>query len=81
MTVAMVVLTRTLLLEPRWRISLSRWIVLFPCAAFSLLFAQSEGPRVGLMQRLLVGVVSAWIIVVASRGRAIAGSGEVGASG
>jgi hypothetical protein len=81
MIVAMVVLTRTFLLEPRWRASLSRWIVLFPCAAFSLLLGQSEGTWVGLMQRLLVGVISAWMIVVAIRGRTIAASGEIGASG
>jgi hypothetical protein len=71
MTVAIFVLTRTFLLEPRW-CSLSRWMALFPAAALSLLIVQSQGPWVGLMQRLLVGVISAWIIVVALRGRAIA---------
>jgi hypothetical protein len=57
----------------RWR-SVSRWLVLFPSGALALLFAQSEGPWVGLMQRLLVGVISAWLILVAFRVRSLAAS-------
>jgi hypothetical protein len=70
MIVGMFVLTRTFRLEPRWRLS-SWWMVLFPGAALSLLVVQSEGPWVGIMQRLLVGAIAAWIIVVAVRIRAI----------
>ena len=79
MIAAMFIFTRTFALEPRWRV-LSPWIVLFPASALSLLFVQSEGPWVGLMQRLMVGVIAAWIIIVAIRVRAIAASGETGAS-
>jgi hypothetical protein len=71
MIVAMFILTRTFRLDPRWR-SLSPWIVLGPAAALSLLVVQSEGPWVGIMQRLLVGVIAAWIVVVALRVRALA---------
>lgn len=72
MVTAMFVLTRTFRLNPRWK-SLSPWIVLFPAAALLLLFVQSEGPWVGIMQRLLVGVIAAWIVLVAIRVRALAG--------
>ncbi len=78
MVVAMFVLLRTFLLEPRWRARTGWWMGLFPAAALSLLFAQSEGPRVGLMQRMMVAVIAAWIIVVALRARAIAEAGEAG---
>jgi hypothetical protein len=66
MIVAMFIFTRTFALEPRWRV-LTPWIVLLPASALSLLFVQSEGPWVGIMQRLMVGVIAAWIIVVAIR--------------
>ncbi len=72
MVVAMFVLLRTFLQEPRWRARTGWWMGLFPAAALSLLFAQSEGPRVGLMQRMLVAVIAAWIVVVALRARSIA---------
>jgi hypothetical protein len=71
MIVAMFIFTRTFALEPRWRV-LTPWIVLLPASALSLLFVQSEGPWVGIMQRLMVGVIAAWIIIVAIRVRAIA---------
>lgn len=80
MVVGMFVLLRTFLLEPRWRARTGWWMGLFPAAALSLLFAQSEGPRVGLMQRLMVAVIAAWIIVVALRARAIAAASEGGVS-
>lgn len=78
--IGMVILTRTFLRAPQWR-SLSPWSVVFPAGALALLFVQAEGPWVGLMQRLLVAVFAAWIIVVAVRVRAIAVSGESGSSG
>ena len=75
MIVAMFVLFRTFLLDARWR-PLTPWIVLLPCAAFSLFFGQGEGPWVGLLQRLMVGVISAWIIIVALRVQALAAGNE-----
>lgn len=71
MIVAMFVLFRTFLLDARWR-PLTPWIVLLPCAAFSLFFAQGEGPWVGLLQRLMVGVISVWIVIVALRVQVLA---------
>jgi hypothetical protein len=79
MVIAMFIFTRTFPLDPRWR-SLSRWIVLFPAAALSLLIVQSQGPWVGLMQRLLVAVIAGWIIIVATRVRLIAASAQAGSS-
>jgi hypothetical protein len=73
MIAGMFILSRTFMLESRWR-SLVPWSILFPAAALSLLFVQSEGPWVGIMQRLLVGAIAAWIIVVAFRIRAITAS-------
>ncbi len=71
MIVAMFVLFRTFLLDSRWR-PLTPWIILLPCAAFSLFFGQGEGPWVGLLQRMMVGVISAWIVIVALRVHALA---------
>ena len=36
-------------------------------AALSLLLGQTQGPLTGLMQRLLVTVITAWVIMVAAR--------------
>lgn len=80
MVVGMFVLRRTFLPEPRWRAWMGWWMGLFPAAALSLLFAQSDGPRVGLMQRLLAAAIAAWIVVVALRALAIAAAGEGRAS-
>lgn len=77
-TIGMFILTRTFLSDPRWR-SLSRWMALFPAGALSLLIVQSQGPWVGLMQRLLVAVIAGWIIVVALRIRAIVATAEASA--
>lgn len=54
----------------RWR-SLAVPSGLLASAAFSLMLAQGQGPRVGLMQRLFVSVVAAWMVAVAMRVRAI----------
>jgi hypothetical protein len=78
--VAMFLLTWEFLREARWRPHTSWWMMLFPSAALPLFFAQGEGPRVGLMQRALVTVISAWLILVALRARSIAASGEEGTS-
>lgn len=79
MVLAMFILFRTFLMDARWR-PLTPWIVLLPSAAFSLLFVQTEGPWVGIMQRLLVSAISAWIIIVALRVRALAGEGRSAAT-
>ena len=52
----MFVLTPTFWRLAQWR-SLAPWLVLFPSGALALLVVQTEGPWVGLMQRLLVGTV------------------------
>jgi hypothetical protein len=79
MIVGMFVLSRTFARGTRWR-TLTIWSVLLAASTLSLFFAQQEGPGVGLMQRLMVAAVSAWLIVVALRVRSIAGSGVTGAS-
>ena len=73
MIVGMFVLSRTFARGSQWR-SLTIWSVLLAASSLSLFFAQQEGPRVGLMQRLLVTAVSGWLIIVAFRARSIAGS-------
>jgi hypothetical protein len=75
MILAMFVLYRTFLLDSRWR-PLTPWIILLPCAALSLFFSQAEGPWVGLLQRLMVGVTSAWIVIVALRVHVLATSDQ-----
>lgn len=47
--------------------------VLHAGGALALLFVQTQGPLVGLMQRLLVTVVGSWLIIVAVRSRQILG--------
>ena len=67
--VGMFVLTRTFRRDHRW--SFSRWAVIFPAGALALILVQTEGPLVGLMQRLQVAMVSAWLILVALNVRSI----------
>ncbi len=69
--VGMLVLTWTFAHYPRWR-SLIVWLSLLAGAALALLFVQSEGPWVGIMQRLLITAISGWLILVALRVRTIA---------
>jgi hypothetical protein len=76
MIAGMFLLTWAFMGEARWRSRTPWWMMLFPSAALALLFIQAEGPRVGLNQRLLVGVISAWLILTAFRVRSIIGSGE-----
>jgi hypothetical protein len=68
---AMIILSWKFRKDARWR-SLVVWSALLSTAAFSLSFAQSAGPRVGLMQRFLSTVVSLWLIMTAFRARSIA---------
>lgn len=78
--IGMFVLAWTFRRLARWQPGLL-WLVLLSGSALALLFAQTQGPLVGLMQRLLVTVISAWLILVAFRVRAIAASGKTDASG
>jgi hypothetical protein len=73
--VGMFVLTWTFRRAVRWR-SLLPWSVLFPAGALSLIIVQTQGPLVGLLQRLLVTIISTWLILVAFRVRSIAASEE-----
>jgi hypothetical protein len=66
--VGMFVLTRTFMRDDRWR-PFPRWSVCLPAAALVLVFLQTQGPLVGLIQRLLVAMPSAWLILVALRAR------------
>lgn len=74
--VAMFLLTWEFLREARWRPHTSWWMMLFPSAALPLFLGQGEGPWVGLMQRLLVTVISAWLILVAFKVRSIVAAGR-----
>jgi hypothetical protein len=68
--VGMFVLIRTFAQAHRWR-SFSRLSVFFPSSALALMIVQQEGPLIGLLQRLLVAVISAWLILVALNVRSI----------
>ena len=71
----MFVLAWTFRRQARWQPGLL-WLVLLSGSGLALLFAQTQGPLVELMQRLLVTVVSAWLILVAVRVRSITASRE-----
>lgn len=73
--VGMFVLTRTFARDRSWR-SIARWSVLFPASALALMFVQQEGPLIGLLQRLLVAMISAWLILVALKVRSLVTSGK-----
>jgi hypothetical protein len=72
----MLVLTWTFARDLRWR-SLVVGSALLAGAALALLFVQSEGPWVGLMQRLMITAISGWLILVALRVRSIAAAQEI----
>lgn len=69
--VGMFVLSVTFERDARWRVL---WPVspVLASAALSLFFLQGEGPWVGLYQRMLVGTVTLWLLLVAFRLRSIA---------
>jgi hypothetical protein len=75
----MFILSWTFARAARWR-SLLPWSVFFPAGALALFIVQGEGPLVGLLQRLMVTVISGWLILVAFRVRAITASDEIVAS-
>ena len=64
--IGMVLLTLAFRNQARWR-PISNGSGACAALALALLFVQSEGPLIGLMRRLLVGVISAWLILVALR--------------
>jgi hypothetical protein len=68
----MFILTRRFMQVPQWCRFASWWLMLFPTSALALFVVQGEGPMGGLLQRLLVTVISAWLIVVAFKVRSIA---------
>ena len=72
----MLILTWTFARDARWR-SLVVGSALLAGAALALLFVQTEGPWIGLMQRLLITAISGWLIVVALRVRTIAAAPEI----
>lgn len=79
--VGMFVLTHwTFMRAARWR-SLLPWLALLPAGAFSLFIGQTQGPHVGLLQRMLVTIISAWLILVAFRARSVVASEEAAISG
>jgi hypothetical protein len=66
----MFVLTRTFAHQRRWG-SFWRLSVYFPASSLALIIVQQEGPLIGLLQRALVIVISAWLVLVALRVRSI----------
>ena len=69
--IGMFTLTWAFRKEARWKTHARLPVALFPCGAFALIFVQSQGPLGGLMQRLLVTVISGWLILVAIKIRSI----------
>ena len=72
----MLVLTWTFARDMHWR-SLVVGSALLAGAALALLFVQSEGPWVGLMQRLTITAISGWLILVALRVRSVAAASQI----
>jgi hypothetical protein len=50
--------------------------VFFPAGSLALIIVQQEGPLIGLLQRALVIVISAWLILVALTVRSIVTPGK-----
>lgn len=69
--IGMFVLSWIFARDCRWH-GLTRWSALLAASSLSLLFAQAQGPLVGLMQRLLASAVAIWMIMVAVRARRVA---------
>jgi hypothetical protein len=73
--VGMFILTRTFSKEPGWGL-FWRLSVFFPAGSLALIIVQQEGPLIGILQRALVIVISAWLILVALRVRSIVTPGR-----
>jgi hypothetical membrane protein len=67
----MFVLSRTFKRDARWR-ALWPWSLVPAVAALVGFFLQSELPWVGLSQRIFVGTITLWLVLVAFRLRSIA---------
>jgi uncharacterized membrane protein YjgN (DUF898 family) len=50
--------------------------VFFPAGSLALIIVQQVGPLIGLLQRALVIVISAWLILVALRVRSVVTPGK-----
>lgn len=64
--IAMIIFSWSLRRLPEWG-SFSIWSAFLTLAVLPLFLGQGEGPWVGLMQRLMVTTISAWLILVALR--------------
>jgi len=73
--VGMFILTRTFAKERGWGL-FGRLSVFFPAGSLALIIVQQEGPLIGILQRALVMVISAWLILVALRVRSIVTPGR-----
>jgi hypothetical protein len=69
--VALFVLTWTFRRLAGWR-PLVRASALLAASALALFFVQQQGPLVGLLQRMLVTAIGAWLISAALRARSLA---------
>jgi hypothetical membrane protein len=69
--VGMFVLSRTFKRDARWR-GLWPWSLVLALATLIGFFLQGEGPWVGLTQRIFVGTITLWLVLVAFRLRSIA---------
>ena len=67
----MFVLSRTFKRDASWR-AFWPWSLVLAVAALVGFFLQSEVPWVGLSQRILVGTITLWLVLVAFRVRTIA---------
>ena len=67
----MFVLTKTFKQDARWRKFWPASLAL-AFAALVVFFVQGEGPWVGLYQRMLVGTITLWLVLVAFRLRSVA---------
>lgn len=73
----MFVLSRTFKRDTRWQ---TLWFVslVLALAALVVFFLQGEGPWVGLNQRMFVGTITLWLILVAFRLRSFASGASPG---
>ena len=69
--VGMFVLSRTFKRDARWR-GLWPWSLVLALATLIGFFLQNEGPWVGLTQRIFVGTITLWLVLVAFWLRSIA---------
>jgi hypothetical membrane protein len=73
----MFVLSRTFKRDARWR-AFWPWSLMLAVIALVGFFVQSELPWVGLTQRIFVGTITLWLVLVAFRLRSIARAASAG---